>query len=49
MGIPEKLYEIKEEDIPALVDMAFSESNPLYPVPRILSREDFRRIYYSLI
>jgi len=49
MGIPEKFDEIKEEDMTVLVNMAFSESNPLYPVPRVLSRDDFRRIYLSII
>lgn len=49
MGIPEKLSELKQEDIPVLTRHALREANPLYPVPVIFDKEDMARIYYSLL
>ncbi|MEI8199074.1 MAG: iron-containing alcohol dehydrogenase [Eubacteriales bacterium] len=48
MNIPLKIKGIKEEDIPLMVDRAYKESNPLYPVPRIFSRKDFYNIYQMI-
>lgn len=48
MNIPEKLEGIKEKDIPVLVGRAYAEANPLYPVPVIFSKEDFKRIYDAI-
>ena len=45
MKIPLKIQGIKEEDIPIMVDRAYKESNPLYPVPRIFSKADFVNIF----
>lgn len=45
MEIPEKIPGIREEDLPLMVDRAFSESNPLYPVPRILMKNDMMTLY----
>ena len=45
MNIPLKIEGIKEEDIPIMVDRAYKESNPLYPVPRIFSKKDFYNIF----
>lgn len=45
MNIPLKLEGIKEQDIPLMVDRAYQESNPLYPVPSIFTKEDFFNIY----
>ena len=45
MNIPMKIKGIKEEDIPLMVDRAYKESNPLYPVPRIFSKKDFYNIF----
>ncbi|MEL1135752.1 iron-containing alcohol dehydrogenase [Desulfitobacterium sp. THU1] len=45
MEIPETIGGIKEKDIPTMSDRAFNEANPLYPVPRILSREDLIKLY----
>jgi len=45
MKIPLKIQGIKEEDIPLMVDRAYKESNPLYPVPRIFSKTDFTNIF----
>lgn len=45
MNIPEKITGIKESDIPLMVDRAYSESNPLYPVPKIFTKQDLTNIY----
>ncbi len=48
MGIPSTLEGIKEEDIDTMVDRAFKESNPLYPVPKILTKKDLKNLYYLI-
>lgn len=45
MNIPQKIAGIQESDIPLLVNRAFKESNPLYPVPKILLKKDLTNIY----
>ncbi|MCR3956114.1 MAG: iron-containing alcohol dehydrogenase [Gudongella sp.] len=45
MDIPEKLQGIEEKDIPVMVERAFHESNPLYPVPRFFDKDDLGNIY----
>ncbi|MDA3932590.1 MAG: iron-containing alcohol dehydrogenase [Tenericutes bacterium] len=35
---------IKEEDVASIVNKAYKEANPLYPVPVILSRDDFKAL-----
>ncbi|MGE5676734.1 MAG: iron-containing alcohol dehydrogenase [Pseudomonadota bacterium] len=45
MNIPDKISGINENDIPQMAERAFAEGNPLYPVPRILLKEDLSRIY----
>lgn len=48
MDIPEKIEGIKDEDIPKMIDHAYKEANPLYPVPRIFTKEDFYNIYKKI-
>ena len=48
MGIPKGFDCIKSEDIPQMVKWAGKESNPIYPVPVIYSKERFRRVIESL-
>ena len=49
MGIPCVLKDtIKEEDIPLMVKRADSEGNPLYPVPKLMDKEDFVRIFNKI-
>ena len=51
MEIPDKIggkWKILDEDIPALVKHAFDETNPLYPVPKILSEEELTAIYKQI-
>ncbi len=43
MGLPAGFDCIKDEDIDQIIDWADKEANPLYPVPVIWGRDDFRR------
>lgn len=45
MNIPEKVEGIVDKDIPLMVERALREANPLYPVPRILNKEDLFHLY----
>ncbi|RUS45722.1 iron-containing alcohol dehydrogenase [Cohnella sp. AR92] len=45
MDIPRKIAGIADKDIPVMVERAYREANPLYPVPRILSRSDLTKLY----
>lgn len=50
MDIPEKfdiLYS--ENDVNEMVEHAYKEGNPLYPVPKEFSREDFKNIYRKIL
>lgn len=49
MNIPNKINGIDEKDIPLMVERAFHEANPLYPVPKIFSRKDLTNIYYDIM
>lgn len=48
MNIPDKINGINDEDISLMVERAFHEANPLYPVPKILTRNDLKAIYYEI-
>ncbi|MGN7408442.1 iron-containing alcohol dehydrogenase [Sporosarcina sp. SAFN-010] len=45
MDIPETISGIETTDIPLMVDRAYKEANPLYPVPRILNKKDLETLY----
>lgn len=45
MGIPERIDAIKAADVPAMVERALAEANPLYPVPRIFGRAELSELY----
>lgn len=45
MNIPEKVSGIVDSDIPLMVQRAIKEANPLYPVPKILFKEDLFHLY----
>ncbi|MCM3567703.1 iron-containing alcohol dehydrogenase [Neobacillus mesonae] len=47
-GIPKKLDGIIDDDIPLMVDRALKEANPLYPVPKILSKDDMQSLYHVI-
>ena len=42
MGIPETIPEIRAEDIPTMARHADQECNPLYPVPRLMDRQELQ-------
>ncbi|MEB1810200.1 MAG: iron-containing alcohol dehydrogenase [Bacillaceae bacterium] len=45
MNIPEKVSGIVDTDIPLMVERAHKEANPLYPVPKILLRNDLVELF----
>lgn len=45
MGIPEKLPNIRREDIPAMAKHAHHEANPLYPVPVLMDGKELEKFY----
>ncbi len=47
-SIPNHIEDIASEDIDLMVQKAYRESNPLYPVPQIWKRQDFAKIYQML-
>ena len=48
MGIPNKIAEIKQEDIPRLAKHASKEGNPLYPVPKEMDEKELETIYKQI-
>ena len=49
MDIPEKITELKREDIPVLAKRALKEANPLYPVPVIFDTAKMEGIFLSIL
>jgi len=49
MNIPEGFDCIREEDIPLLAARAVKESNPLYPVPKIMRRTECENVIRGLM
>lgn len=49
MNIPKGFAQIKEEDIPVIVERALKEGNPLYPVPVIWDKDDMTALVKSLM
>lgn len=48
LGIPATLEALREEDIPRLAFLAAKEANPLYPVPRLMEKEELERVYRKI-
>ncbi len=48
MDIPENILEIDEFDIDTLVNRAYHEANPFYPVPVIFSKDTFKKLFLTL-
>ena len=48
MGLPDGFDVIKDEDIDQMIAWAKKEANPLYPVPVVWAKKDFRRVIESL-
>lgn len=49
MGIPKKLKGICVEDIEVMAEHAQKEANPLYPVPRLMTKEELKEYYYRIM
>ena len=49
MNIPDKIPQIKEEDVSLIADRALLEGNPLYPVPKIMNKEECVAIIHQLM
>ena len=47
MGIPEKISGICREDIAEMARHAEKEANPLYPVPKLMTRRELETFYYK--
>ena len=48
LRIPATLPEVREEDIDELSAYADKEANPLYPVPRLMGKEELR-VFYRMV
>ena len=48
MQIPDKLTGIREEDISIMAKHAEKEANPLYPVPKLMTRKELESFYYEI-
>ncbi|MBR6728792.1 MAG: iron-containing alcohol dehydrogenase [Clostridia bacterium] len=48
MGIPDTITGIKKEDIAVMAKHAEKEANPLYPVPRLMTRKELETYYYKI-
>lgn len=49
MNIPEKLPEVRKEDISKLARYADQEANPLYPVPKLMDAAQLERFYCDVM
>ena len=48
MGLPDKFDVVRDKDIDQMITWAKTEANPLYPVPVVWGRKDFRRLIQSI-
>jgi alcohol dehydrogenase class IV len=48
MGIPDKIQGIDKKDIPEMARHAEKEANPLYPVPRLMTKSELEQFYYEI-
>lgn len=48
MGLPSKFNVIKDEDVDQMITWAKKEANPLYPVPVVWGRKDFKKLISSI-
>ena len=48
MEIPNRLPDIKKEDIPIMAKHAEREANPLYPVPKLMTVKELEMFYYQI-
>lgn len=48
MNIPNKITGIRKEDISEMARYAEKEANPLYPVPKLMTRKELEAFYYQI-
>lgn len=48
MGIPNKITGIKKDDVPIMAKYAVKEANPLYPVPKLMTKNQLEKFYYQV-
>ena len=48
MGIPNKIEGIRKEDLLYLSKHAEKEANPLYPVPKLMTRKELEQFYHKI-
>ena len=48
MNIPNKITGIKQEDISEMARHAEKEANPLYPVPKLMTKKELEVFYYQI-
>ena len=48
MGIPDKIEGIEKKDVLSLSKHAEKEANPLYPVPKLMTRKELEHFYYKI-
>lgn len=48
MDIPKTISKIKKEDIAKMAAHADKESNPLYPVPKLMNTKELEKMYYRV-
>lgn len=49
LHIPDKIPEVRREDISRLAHCADREANPLYPVPKLMDAAALERFYYAVM
>ena len=43
-----QVYKARKEDIDEMARHAAKEANPLYPVPKLLTRKELESFYYTI-
>ena len=49
MNIPKHIDCIRTEDIPVMAEHADKESNPLYPVPKLMDKKELEKMYHVIM
>ena len=48
MKIPKKIQVPNLDNLEMMIERAYHEANPLYPVPKIFSKDDFRKLFLEV-
>ena len=48
MNIPIGLDVIEDKDVNQIIKWAMKEANPLYPVPKLMTRKELETFYYKI-